>query len=218
MRDARVLRTLILLDLESHPPPAAIDVGRGRAGRRARPHRAGLAARPHAAVAGRSRDARRAAGRAGGRDARRRAGAGRHARRASRGDERAFRFRDRGSGVPKFAGQRLTSAIRQLRTSEPRNRGTADRPIGFRRFRLPIAARVVDARGAPVRVASRRARTAGGRVVALRRALAIVGPLVDARSRPAGIATSGTSSSPRRRLPPARDRATGHWEIEGVVD
>ena len=26
MRDARVLRTLILLDLESHPPPAAIDI------------------------------------------------------------------------------------------------------------------------------------------------------------------------------------------------
>ena len=26
MRDARVLRTLLLLDLESHPPPAAIDI------------------------------------------------------------------------------------------------------------------------------------------------------------------------------------------------
>src|SRR5918992_4684872 len=26
IRDARVLRTLLLLDLESHPPPAAVDI------------------------------------------------------------------------------------------------------------------------------------------------------------------------------------------------
>jgi hypothetical protein len=60
LRDARVVRTLILLDLESHPPPAAIDWVEvsGRAGR----HRSGILARcprPRSATPSRLRARRR---------------------------------------------------------------------------------------------------------------------------------------------------------------
>jgi hypothetical protein len=44
IRDARTLRTLALLDLESHPPPAAIDRVIGRRRPHSRPHRPVLAA------------------------------------------------------------------------------------------------------------------------------------------------------------------------------
>jgi protein ImuB len=59
MRESKTLRTLILLDLESHPPDAGIDVVTV-AVRSSRPHRAGIAARPRAAGARADRDPHRA--------------------------------------------------------------------------------------------------------------------------------------------------------------
>jgi protein ImuB len=219
LRDARVLRTLILLDLESHLPPAAIDwveveagvvpgaIAQGSLLARALPSAADLAtllARLRA-LAGESRvgapalvdthDARVVA-------------------------MSAFQVPGfRGSGVPKFAGQRQKSAIRQLQnlgTPEPRNPGTTS--VGFRRFRLPIAARVVMHGGAPVRVDLAARGLAGGRV------LACAGPWRTS-GRWWALDMSGwdrdewdveLADGGVYRL--AKSRATSQWVIEGIVD
>ena len=79
MRDPKVLRTLLLLDLESHPAPAGIDAVTRRHRPHARPHRAGVAADARAAGAGADLDARRAPAGAHGRRQVRIAGDGRFA-------------------------------------------------------------------------------------------------------------------------------------------
>ena len=91
MRDARVLRTLLLLDLESHPPPAARRHRHDRDRSGAGAHHPVLAARARAAVAGNAGDAHRAARRAGRREPLRIAGARRHV---------AARWRSRCGGSP----------------------------------------------------------------------------------------------------------------------
>ncbi len=220
LRDARVLRTLILLDLESHPPPAAIDwveveagvvpgaIAQGSLLARALPSAADLAtllARLRA-LAGESRVGAPAL--------------------VDTHDPRGLAMSAfqvvpgfRSSGVPKFAGQRQKIAIRQFQnpgTSEPRNPGTTR--IGFRRFRLPIAARVVMHGGAPVRVDPAARGLAGGRV------LACAGPwrtsgrwwALDRSDWDRDEWDVELADGGLYRL--AKDRATSQWVIEGVVD
>jgi protein ImuB len=200
MRDARVLRTLIVLDLESHPPPAAIDVVEvrvdvtpGRIEQRSLLARtvpapedlATLLARLHALM----------------------------------GDTRV--------GAPALVDTHDERAVAMsafsVRPQAPGPRPKADErrklPGGIvRRFRLPIAARVDVERGTPVRVDPSGRDLPGGRVVAC------AGPW-----RSSGLWWSIDGGSWDRyewdveiaggtiyRL--ARGRERGQWEIDGVVD
>ncbi len=214
IRDARVLRTLILLDLESHPPTAAIDVvelelgvtpGRivqGSLLARSLPspeHLTTLVARL-GALMGETR-----------------VGAPvlldtcdeRVVRMNSFAPERDREPRDPGRGEPAGAAGISPAAP----------------PLGLclRRFRLPIAATVVVEHGAPVQVTPA-CGLPGGRIVVRAgpwrssgRWWAPVSPLASAEAwdrdewdvelaGPGGVFCL------------ARDRATGRWEVQGVFD
>jgi protein ImuB len=205
IRDARVLRTLILLDLESHPPPAAIDVveleldvapGRIVHG--------SLIAVPLPAA----EDLTTLVARLG----------------ALMGDTRI--------GAPALVDTYDARVVGMMPFHLPKDKGEARRarlksgatpasqsPLpSVRRLRLPIAARVVVENGAPVRVMPSARGWAGGAVVA--------------RSGP--WRTSGAwwtfnraawdrdewdvelSDGGIYRL--ARQRRTSVWEIEGILD
>jgi protein ImuB len=210
MRDARVLRTLLLLDLESHPPPAAIDVvtleadpAPGRALQyslleRALPSPetlATLTARLHALV-GESR-----CGSAALRDTHRPDGF----------ELRPFApspMRTGGLAVPPAAGP---DADGDGRIRVPLV------PV-LRRFRPPVAVRVgVDA-GRPVRVAIDRRGMPGGEVMEAAGPWRTSGEWWD---RPAGhwdrdewdVALADGSVC---RL--YRERESGTWFVEGVLD
>ena len=162
MRDARVLRTLALLDLESHPPPAAVDrVAVGVDVTEGRVLQFGLFAR--ALPTGQAGDAAGASQRADGQRSRRRAGAGRFlpARRLRDGEVRAVDKRGTGIIFDLSARKRLPS------------------PVVIRRFRSPIPARVTLEQGRPVRVTTDRRGFSGGRVETLRRPVALVGRVVE---------------------------------------
>jgi protein ImuB len=199
MRDARVLRTLILLDLESHPPGAAIDIveigldvapGRivqGSLLTRSLPtpeHLATLVARL-SALMGESRVGRPLL--------------------IDTHDERAM-------GMGEFtAGHRLQA---DFDVRWPAASGL--RP-SLRRFRLPIPANVTVAHGAPIHVRPCACGLAGGEV------LTSAGPW-----RSSGHWWTVDGSRWDRdmwnvelrdglfRL--TRDRAAGRWEMEGVLD
>jgi hypothetical protein len=204
LRDARVLRTLLLLDLESHPPPAAIDIVEVECGvapgrivqgsllARAVPTADDLAtllARLRALM-GESR-------------------VGAPALVDSHDDRRSamtpFHVTNQNPGTPE---------PRNPGTPEPQNPGT---PSVLRRFRLPLAASVVLERGLPVRVVSSACGAEAGRVTGC------AGPW-----RTSGYWWAPDRSSWDReeweveladgvyRL--SRDRTTGRWEIEGAVD
>lgn len=207
MRDSRTLRTLIRLDLESHPPGAGIDVvtvmvevvpGRivqGSLLDRALPapeHLATLTARLGALVG----EAR----------------VGTPAMLDSHDD--------RGAGLHPFVVSEAPARARGPvpGSSEPDRSMPAAAPIAVvRRFRLPIAARVVVERGGPVRVVPATSAIAAARIV--HRA----GPwrssgrwwttdrVWDRDEWDVELAGGGCY-----RL--ARDRATGQWEIEGEID
>jgi len=209
LRDARVLRTLILLDLESHAPPAAIDwveveagvvpgaIAQGSLLARALPSAADLAtllARLRA-LAGESRVGAPAL--VDTHDARVATMTGFHV-------------------TEKGREKRRGSRSSNLGTPEPRAPGIAS--VGFRRFRLPIAARVVMHGGAPVRVDPAARGLAGGRV------LACAGPWRTS-GRWWALDMSGwdrdewdveLADGGVYRL--AKSRATNQWVIEGVVD
>lgn len=196
MRDARVLRTLIVLDLESHPPPAAIDVveidldvipGRIVQGSLVAPSLpapedlATLVARLCALM----------------------------------GDSRI------GSPVlvdthdPRAIGMvpfRVPAADSRLVTCE-------ERPVPLlRRFRIPVAVRVQLERGAPVRVVPSARGLAGGQVATR------AGPwrssghwwTLDRSAWDRDEWDVELADGDMYRL--SRDRATGIWEIEGVLD
>ncbi len=209
MRDARVLRTLLLLDLESHGPPAAIDWVEIEAGvapgailqasllSRALPSpedMATLLARLRALV-GESRVGAPAL---------------------------VDSHDDRVVALTAFVVNDSAASSRQRRTSPSIDRMPADSPPGprtmLRRFRLPLAARVETDRGAPVRVDPAARGLPGGRV------LACAGPW---RSSGRWWALDGTdwnrdawdvelADGSVYRI--ARDRTTRHWVVEAVID
>ena len=206
MRESRTLRTLILLDLESHPPEAGIDVvtvsvdvvpGRIMQGSlldRAVPTPellATLTARLRA-LAGESRVGAPVV---------------------------LDSHDDRGAGMRAFVVADVPARSPDARPAALVAIGADAGPrAALRRFRLPIAARVDVERGGPVRVVPSSSAIAPGRIV--NRA----GPW---RSSGRWWTSDRTkwdrdewdvelSSGGCYRL--ARDRASGQWEIEGLED
>jgi len=175
MRDPRVLRTLILLDLESHPPPAGIDVvevecevvpgrivqGSLLAHTVPTPENLATLVARLRALMGESRvgtpelidthDERVSGLRTDGPS-------------GVEIDRRFGRRRDpparASSGTDAAEGGRARTRPGLL-TSEPK----LDAALGFRRFRVPVAARVIEERGRPVRVVPAVRGLAGGVVV-----------------------------------------------------
>jgi protein ImuB len=218
MRDPRVLRTLILLDLESHPPGAAIErveidvevvpgrILQGSLLRRALPspeHLATLVARL-GALMGETR-----------------VGA---PRLLDTHDERTvgmteFLISDQGKG--QRAEVKSKSELTRNRELLPFNFPLTSVlcPLPFlRRFRLPIAARVAVDHSAPVRVTPSARGLTGGRVVASAgpwrtsgRWWALDSSVWDRDEWDVELTDGGVY-----RL--ARHRATGQWEVEGVLD
>ena len=209
MRDPRVLRTLLLLDLESHPAAGGHRRRhhRGRSG--ARPRHPVFAARARGAVAGNPGDAHRAARRAGRGDALRLAGAARHAS--------ARRVRD----AP------VRAAIEDCR------RPLAVAPGGYGAARRPGPDRSTAAGAAPLPAAGRGSRGrrtrppgAGGDRSARHAGRAVVqdaaGPWRTSggwwESRCAGIATNGMSrSSDGAVCRLFQDRDTEQWFARGIA-
>jgi protein ImuB len=207
LRDARVLRTLILLDLESSPPPAAIDwveveagvapgaIVQGSLFARALPSAEDLAtllARLRA-LAGESRVGAPAL--------------------VDTHDARIVAMTEFHLGS---SGSRPSRRAHPGTTPGPRNPGTTR--IAFRRFRLPIAARVALEHGAPARVDPAARGLAGGPV------LACAGPWRTS-GRWWALDHSGwdrdewdveLAGGGVYRL--AKNRATSQWVIEGIVD
>ncbi len=205
MRESRTLRTLILLDLESHPPGAGIDavtvaadVVPGRIVQGSLLDRALPAPEQLATLTARLR--------------------------ALMGESRVGApvvldsHDDRGAGMQAFAvSETLRRSPVPVAVPAAPVAGIAPRAV-LRRFRLPLAARVVVERGGPVRVVPASPAVPAGRVV----------------DRAGPWRTSGRwwtadrsgwdrdewdvelSSGGCYRL--ARDRATGSWEIEGEID
>ena len=151
MRDVRTLRTLALLDLESHPPPAPIDrvtvVDRSDA----RPRAAAHAVHARAPDARAALDAARAARRADGAGPHRRAGDGRF---VPPGAFAMTPFATEHRSRSRLAASRA-ERVRQRRCGLSRLRVRASRPSSaLRRCRQPVPARVV-ARATAARCASR---------------------------------------------------------------
>jgi len=206
MRDGRVLRTLILLDLESHPPEAGIDVVEVEAevapGSILQRSLLG-AARPSfedlATLIARLK--------------------------ALMGDARV--------GAPALVDTYDERAVAMAPFTPdpdpgPPNPGPPEPgihpPVVLRRFRLPVSARVLVEGGRPVRVVPAVRRLPGGRVIAVAgpwrssgRWWAQVDAPADARAWDRDewdVELDG--GGPIYRL--SRDRLSGHWQIEGLED
>ena len=203
LREARVLRTLIVLDLESHPPPAAIDCVELEAG-----------VAPGAIVQGSLlRQALPTAEDLATLLARLRALAGQ-----SR------------VGAPALVDTHDARTVAMFDFHVPRPRlGPRDGPPdplpilqefrwSVRRFRSPVPARVVVDHGAPVRVEPAARGLAGGRVVARAGPWRTSGRwwALDQTDWDRDEWEVELSDSGVYRL--AKDRATRRWVIEGVVD
>jgi protein ImuB len=197
MRDARVLRTLILLDLESHPPPAAIDVVdlelEVTPGRIA-----------HGALFARTlpspEDLATLVARLGALMGETRIGA----------PVEVDTFDARRVGLTAF-----TIPARNLGTSELRNPGTT---LSLRRLRLPLAASVTLERGRPVSVSPATRAFAGGRVVDCAGPWRSSGAwwAFDRRGWDRDEWDVQLADGGVYRI--ANDRATGQWVVEGTVD
>ena len=199
MRDARVLRTLILLDLESHPPSAGIDIVEVEAG--VVPGRIAQGALLTRTLPS-PEDLSTLIARLGALMGESRVGA---PALVDTFDERPIamrRFTPRSAGPPGTPGTSGTP-------------GTTCAVMVLRRFRIPVAARVRVDRGAPVHVA---ATVATGDVVSA------AGPW---RSSGCWWALDGTTwdrdewdveltSGVCLRL--ARDRTKNDWHVEGQMD
>ncbi|HEX5068669.1 MAG TPA: hypothetical protein VFV78_00530 [Vicinamibacterales bacterium] len=210
MRESKTLRTLILLDLESHPPSAGIDVvtvaatvvpGRivqGSLLDRALPapeQLATLTARLRA-LAGESRVGAPAV---------------------------LNSHDDRGAGMQSFsvtpsASQAMPAGTRPLNDAGPVRDRTGVPCAVVRRFRLPIAARVEVERGGPVRVIASSSAIPASDIVnragpwrSSGRWWSTDGRAWDRDEWDVELAGGGCY-----RL--ARDRKSGAWEIEGEID
>ena len=214
MRDARMLRTLILLDLESHPPAAGIDVveievdvAPGRI------VQATLLARPLPSAEQITTLLARL--------------------RALMGESRVGApaivdsHDEREVAMASFKVDRATNPSRREGTTFLATKliedgtGKLDGIVAkasLRRFRLPIAARVVTDRQAPAEVWPSARRLAGGRIVAR------AGPWrssgrwwsLDGTAWDRDVWDIETATGQVYRL--SRDRLTSRWAIEGVVD
>jgi len=213
MRDARVLRTLILLDLESHPPPAAIDVVdlelEVTPGRIA-----------HGALFARTlpspEDLATLVARLGALMGETRIGAPAEVDTfdARRVGQTAFTIPARNLGTPEPRNPG-TSEPRNPGTSEPRNPGTS---LSLRRFRLPLAASVALERGRPVSVSPSARGFAGGRVVDCAGPWRSSGAwwALDRRGWDRDEWDVQLADGVVYRI--ANERGTRQWVIEGMVD
>jgi protein ImuB len=215
MRDARVLRTLVVLDLESHPPPAAIDIvtieivpAPARIVQyslleRARPSAETLATLT-ARLGALSGDSRVGCARL--LDSHQPDGfeMSAYAPPELRRDRSAFapteRRRDRAADAP--------TELR--RESEP--------PISIRRFRPPIAIRVAVERGRPVRVAIDRRGMPGGRVEQSAGPWRSSGAWWDRDARQWNRDEWDLALGDGSVCRVFRDRLTGAWFMEGTID
>jgi len=229
IRDSRVLRTLLLLDLESHPPPAGID----RVTVEAEPSpgrivQYSLIEHPLPSPEQLSTlmarlDALMGGGRSGapalvdshepGAFAMRALGAGRWAMgKALRPDSRSARLQtcaaEAGGRRPEVGGQGFPWPP----ISDPRPLV----PGVLRRFRVPIVAAVVAGAGRPVRVTTGRRSLPGGRVVQCAGPWRTSGQWWDASAWDRDEWDVLLADGAVYRL--SRDRATRRWAIEGVVD
>ncbi len=205
MRDAKVLRTLITLDLESHPPAAGIDevtleadVVPGRIVQGSLLDRALPAPEAIATLTARL-GALMGDGRVGAPVV------------LDTHDERAIGIRTFGMGsrVLGFSGSQVPPE--NLRTREPEN------PI-LRRFRLPIPARVIVERGGPVRVVPSSSAIPAGNVIHRAGPWRTSGRwwATDTSKWDRDAWDVELSGAGCYRI--ARVRETGQWEIEGEID
>lgn len=223
MRDPRVLRTLLLLDLESHPPSAAVDIVTIEADpapariiqysllERALPSAetlATLTARLDALV-----------------------GADRCGSAVLLDTHRPDAFRMTPFGVSNASASTLrASASAEATADKPARRGSC-----LRRFRPPVAVRVTVERGRPVQMAIDRQGMPGGRVVQAAGPWRTSGgwwdqpsPRLRQSSDPASA--KGTAAGPWDRdewdltfkdgtaCRISRDRLSGVWFLEGAFD
>jgi len=199
LREARVLRTLILLDLESHRPPAGIDVveieaevAPGRIVQGSLLAKADLSPEVGATLMARLQ--------------------------ALAGERRvgAPALVDTHDG--RVCAMAPFALDRRVTVESPPDESWPDPVLGLRRFRLPIAARVQMAKGLPVRVFPSAHGLAGGRVIAAAGPWRTSGRwwAADATTWDRELWDVEVDGSGIYRL--ARDRRTGRWEIEGEVD
>jgi protein ImuB len=202
MRDARVLRTLLLLDLESHPPSAAIDVvevelavAPGRIAQGSLLSHAVPAPEELATLTARLG--------------------------ALMGDSRI--------GAPALVDTHDARRVAQKdlggifrptsRGSDPADANRGQTPwMCLRRFRLPISARVTVEQHAPVRVVPAARGLPGGQVVARAGPWRTSGGwwAADRRTWDRDEWDVELADGGVYRL--ARDRDTGRWELDGVMD
>ncbi|MEZ5318675.1 MAG: hypothetical protein R2752_14850 [Vicinamibacterales bacterium] len=206
MRDARVLRTLVGLDLESHPPAAGIDVVEVEA--EVAPGRITQGSLLEHSLPT-PEDLATLVARLGALMGESRVGA---PALVDTHDERAFAmapFR----ATPPEAGSRTPGASVSVMPESPSPGASC-----LRRFRLPLATRVVVDRGTPVRVVPSSRGVPGGAVVAC------AGPwrssghwwTFDRSAWDRDEWDVEVSEGAVIRL--SRHRATGQWAIEGILD
>jgi protein ImuB len=208
MRDARVLRTLIQLDLESHPPPAAIDVVEITL-EVAPGHILQGSLLAHAVPV--PEDLATLLARLGALMGEARVGAPvvldtHDARQVALGP---FRLRDRRAEVPEHRGAEAAGAA---------SAASASSPFALRRFRLPIAVRVAAEQHTPLRIIASAPGVPAGPVVTCAGPWRTSGGWwsLDRTEWDRDEWDVELDGGVRCRL--ARHRGTGHWEIEGVFD
>ena len=194
MRDAKVLRTLLLLDLESHPPSAGIDIvtleidpAPGRIVQYLLLERATASPETLATLNARLG--------------------------ALVGDTRC--------GSPSLFDTHRPDAF-EMKRFQPESRGTqAPRhpsPLVLRLFRPPIAVRVAVERGRPAHVAIDRRGMPGGRVEQQAGPWRTSGAWWDGTAAPWDRDEWDVALSDGAVCRLFQDRATGRWFIEGVMD
>lgn len=206
IKDARTLRTLALVDLESHPPPAAVDrVEVAVDPTPARVTQYSLITRPLSAPEQISTLLARLG--------------------ALMGEDRCGAPAAVDSWRPGAFAMRLFAPADH---DTPRHRGPEVNPVvALRRFRPPLAARVRVEEGVPVRIATGAPGLGGGRVIAWAGPWRTSGQWWQDEARTPGGAVAAEAWDRDEwdvTLPDGatyrvfRDRATDRWFIDGYVD